>query len=92
MVFHWSLSDNKSSQVSRTILSILTDLNNAVIWMVSTHPVISKSFSPCTNLLMTGPTAPITICILVTLLHFNFENVTSRFNNPKQTVLIPRLV
>ena len=30
MVFHWSLSDSKSPQVSRTLLSILTDLNNDI--------------------------------------------------------------
>ena len=42
MVFHWSLSDSKSAQVSRTLLSILVDLNNAVAWIVlrfSTLPV-----------------------------------------------------
>ena len=33
MVFLWSLSDSKF-QVSRTLLSILTDLSNAVVWMV----------------------------------------------------------
>ena len=38
MVFHWSLSDSKSPQVSRTLLSILAVLNNAVVWMVSTRP------------------------------------------------------
>ena len=37
MVFHWSLSDSKSPQVSRTLLSILTVLNNAVVWLVSTR-------------------------------------------------------
>ena len=30
MVFHWSLSDNKSPQVSETLLSILGDLSNAL--------------------------------------------------------------
>ena len=40
MVFHWSLSDSKSSQVSWTLLSILVVLNNAVIWMVSGAPII----------------------------------------------------
>ena len=50
MVSHWSLSDIKSPQVSRTLLGIL---NNAVVWMVSTRPIISKSFSPCTNPLVT---------------------------------------
>ena len=43
------LSDSKSPQISRTLLSILVDLNNAVVWMVSTRPLISKSFSPCIN-------------------------------------------
>ena len=46
MVFHWSLSDSKSPQVSRTLLSILAVLNNAVVWMVSTRPPTSKSSSP----------------------------------------------
>ena len=35
MVYHWSLSDSKSHQVSWTLLSILTNLNNVVVWMVS---------------------------------------------------------
>ena len=36
MVFHWSLSDSKSPQVSRTLLSILSYLNDIVVWMVPT--------------------------------------------------------
>ena len=52
MASHWSLNDSKSPQISRTLLSILADLNKAVVWMVSTHPLISKSFSPCVNLLI----------------------------------------
>ena len=47
MVFHWSLNDSKSPQVYRTLLSIRTDLNNTVVWMVSTRSLISESFSPC---------------------------------------------
>ena len=31
MVFYWSLSDSKSPQLSRTFLSILAVLNNAVV-------------------------------------------------------------
>ena len=50
MVSHWSLSDNKSPQASRTLLSILADINNAVIGMVSTRPIILKSSSLCTKL------------------------------------------
>ena len=42
MVFHWSLGDSKSPWVSRTLLSILADLNNAVVWMVSTRLLISS--------------------------------------------------
>ena len=53
MVFHWSLSDSKSPQVSRTLLSILAVLNNAVVWMVSTRPPTSKSSSPFSNPLVT---------------------------------------
>ena len=37
------MSDSKSTQVSRTLLSILADFNNAVVWVVSTCPLISKS-------------------------------------------------
>ena len=51
---HRSLSDSKSPQVSRTLLRILADLNNAVVWMVSTRPLIFKSSSPCTNPLVTS--------------------------------------
>ena len=36
----------KSFQVSRTLLSILTDLNNAVIWMASVYPPIPYSSVP----------------------------------------------
>ena len=35
MVFHWSLSNSKAPQVSRTLLSILLDFNSAMVWMVS---------------------------------------------------------
>ena len=44
--FHWSLSDSKSPQVSRIVLSIRADLNNTVVWMESPHPPISNSCSP----------------------------------------------
>ena len=37
LIFRWSLSDSKSPQVSRTLLSILAVLNNAVVWIVSTR-------------------------------------------------------
>ena len=49
LVSLWGLSDNKFPQVSRTLLSILADVNNVVAWIVLTLPLISKSSSPCTN-------------------------------------------
>ena len=61
MVFHWSLSDNKSSQVSRTLLSIQVDLSNAVVWMVSTRALKSKSYSLFINPLVTAPSIIINI-------------------------------
>ena len=61
MVFHRSLSDIKSPQVSRTLLSILAVFNNAVVWMVSTRPPTSKSSRPFNNPSVTVPEAPITI-------------------------------
>ena len=38
-----------SPQVSKTRLSILVDLENDVVWIVSTCPLISKSSSPFTK-------------------------------------------
>ena len=72
MVSHWSVSDNKSPQIFRTLLSILADLTNAVVWVVSTRPVISRSSSLCTNPLVTVPIAPITIGIIVTFMLHRF--------------------
>ena len=66
MVFQLSLSDSKSHPVTRTLLSILADLNNAVVSMVSPWPLFSKSFRPSTNPLVTVSRAPITFDIIVT--------------------------
>ena len=52
IVFHWSLSDRKSPQISRTLLSILAALNNSEVWMISIRPLTSKSSSPFNNLLI----------------------------------------
>ena len=43
----------ESPQVSRTLLSILAIINNAVVWMVSTRPPTSKSSTPFSNPLLT---------------------------------------
>ena len=72
MVFHWSLCDSKSLQVSRTLLNILADFNYAVIWIVSTRPLISKSSSPFNNPSVTEPRAPITIGIIDTFMFHSF--------------------
>ena len=66
MVFHLSLSDTKSPQLSKTVLSIMADFNNAEVWMVSTQPLISNSYS--TNSLVTVSSAPIIIRITITFI------------------------
>ena len=72
IVFHCSLSDSESPQVSRTLLSIPTVLNNAVVWMVSTRSPTSKSFSPFNSPFVTVPNAPTTIGIIVTFMFHIF--------------------
>ena len=79
MVFHWSLSDIESPQVSRTLLSILAVLNNAVVWMVSTRHPTSKSSSPFNNPLVTVPKALITIGIIITFMFQSFFSSLARF-------------
>ena len=78
MVFHWNSSDSKSPQVSRTLLSILSLLNNAVVWMVSTQPSTSKSSSSFNNPLVTAPKGPITIGIIVTFMFHSFFQFSSK--------------
>ena len=78
MVFHWSLSDSKSSQVSRTPLRILAVLSNTVVWIVSTRPPTSKSSRPFNNPLVTVPNAPITIGTIVTFMFHSFFKSLAR--------------
>ena len=78
MVFHWSLSDSKSPQVTRTLLNILAVLNNTVVWMVSTRKPTSKSSSPFNNPLVIVPKAPITIGIIVTFMFHSVFNSLAR--------------
>ena len=78
MVFHWSLNDSKSPQVSRTLLSILAVLNNAVVWMVSILSPTSKSSNPFNNPLVTVPKAPIIIGKNVTFLFHSFFSISLR--------------
>ena len=67
MFVHWSLGDSKSPQVSRTLLTILAVLSNAVICIISARPHTSKSSRPCDNPLVIVPKAPITIGTIVTV-------------------------
>ena len=76
MVFHRSLSDSKSPQVSRTRLRILAVLSNAVVWIVSTRPPTSKSSRPFNNPLVIVPKTPITIGTIVTFIFHSFFNLT----------------
>ena len=75
MVFQWNLSDSKSPQVSRTLLSILADLNDVVVWIVSTRSLISKSSSSFINPLVTVQRAPITISINITFIFQSFFSI-----------------
>ena len=50
MVFHWSLRYINSLQVTRTLLA---DLNKAVLLMIFSLPLISRSSGPCTNHFLT---------------------------------------
>ena len=78
MSFHWSLSDNKPPQVSRTLLSILTYLNNAVIWMFLAYPPISNSSGPLAKPLGIVPSALITISATVTVMFHCFFSSLAR--------------
>ena len=72
IVFCRSFRDSKSPQVSRTLLSILTDLNNAAVWMVSVRRLISKSSNPFTKPLGIVLKASITIGISFTFTFHRF--------------------
>ena len=78
MVSHWSLSHSKSPQISRSLLSISPDLSNALIWMVPTYPLISKSFCSFTNPLGNIPSAPATIGITIIFMFHSFFRSLAR--------------
>ena len=78
MVFYRSLSNSKSPLVSRTLLSILADPNNAIVWIVSTCPLIYTSSTPLTNLLVTVQRPPITIGITDNFMLYSFFQFSSK--------------
>ena len=78
MVFHWSLSESKFFQVSRTLLSILADLNNLVVWMVSVRPPIFNFSISLVKPLPIVSRAPITIGITVDFMFNSFFSSLGR--------------
>ena len=74
--FSMSLGYSKSSQASRTLFSILANLNKALVYMGSTRPLISNSSSilPSLTGLFRGPhiqliSAPL-LCSISVLVHW----------------------
>ena len=76
MVFHWTLSDCTSPQVS--FYSILVDLSNAVVWMVLVLPMISSSSSTFSKPLGTVLSTPATIDMVVTFMFYNVFSSLAR--------------
>ena len=76
MVFHWSLSNTKPLQVTRTFPSIIADLNNAVVQMVSAR--LSNASGPFTKPLRIVPSTTITIGITITFMFHNFFSSQAR--------------
>ena len=70
MVSQRSLSDGKSPKVCMTLLSIMADLNDTVVWTVSTGPLISKSSSSLAKLFWIAPSARIATFIYVTFIFY----------------------
>ena len=67
-----SLSNIKSFQAFRTLLSIQADLINAIVWMVSIRSPISKSLNPLYEPLGTASSVPFILVIIVTLMFHSF--------------------
>ena len=72
MVSPGILSESKSPQVSRTLLSILADCNNVVVWMFSTSSLISKCSCLFTSSLVSVSSTPIIIAITVSFMFHSF--------------------
>ena len=74
MGFHWNLNESKSSQVSRTLLSILADLSNAEVWMISIRSPFSRPFMKPFEIV---PSTPIIIRITVSFIFHNLQGFTT---------------
>ena len=75
-----SLGSNGSKfpQVSRTLLSVLANPNNTVIWMISINPLISNPFSPPSKFLGTVLSPPVTCYITIILMLHCFLSSLAR--------------
>ena len=83
IIFHRSLSDRNSPQDSRTLLSILAKLTNAIVWMVMILPPISNSSSPLTKPFGIVPSTTITTDITITFLFYSlflWQGPSTRFS------------
>ena len=78
LLIHRSPSDCMSPQVCRTLLSILADSTNAVVWRASTRPILSKSSNPRTNPLVTVSSVSVTISVIVTNMFHSFFQFSSK--------------
>ena len=65
-------------QVSRTLLSILTDLNSVVVRMVLILPLICNSFNLLAKPLETIPSTPSTIGITITFTFHSYFSSLAR--------------
>ena len=71
MIVQRNLNDIKFPQVSRTLLSILADLNSSIVSIFPARPPISNFSLPLTKPLETIPTAPITTDVMFILTLFS---------------------
>ena len=67
------LNYSQSPQVSRTFFRILSDITDAVVWVVSLCSLNFKPFTPCTHPLVNVVSAPITAGFSVILMFYSFS-------------------
>ena len=78
--YNWGISERKSPQVSRTLLSILGYFNSAVVWMVSILLLITSSPSLFSKFLEIVARTPTLIRIIVNFIFLSFFfNFLTRF-------------
>ena len=73
VIFNWSLNDSKYSQLSRTFLSILADLNNVVVSMVAILSPIPNSTIILSRPFEIVPSAPTIVCVTFSFIFHSFS-------------------